>query len=372
MAARSIASLSISFGLVSIPIKLYSATETSSAIQFRLLGSDGSRLRQQYVSDGTATPPQGQVTAAVVSMPARFRPQLVGNGQAAEGPAASISPLQASEPIMSAPMAPTPAMARIDEDIVSSSIAAQPKLVERSEMLKGYEFEKGKFVTFTSDELKALQEGARETIDIVSFIPERSVDPIYFDKAYYLVPDKRGNKPYSLLLEAMRTTNRCALAKWAFKSKEYVVQIRPTEGGLVLQQMLYAEEVRSIADLGIDLVVISDAELKLAQQLIQQISADSYEPRLFVDEEKKRILSAVDRKIAGRQVIAPEHNSQPLAGQVIDLIAALRASLSKPPAPPPLVAGNVGAQENKPRQPARRSSKSDDAAAKGRSRKAAS
>ena len=93
-------------------------------------------------------------------------------------------------------------------------------------MVKGYEFEKGKFVLFTTDELKALEEGARQTIDIVAFVPQETIDPIYYDKAYFLAPDKRGNKPYSLLHEAMRTSGRCALAKWAWRSKQYVVQVR--------------------------------------------------------------------------------------------------------------------------------------------------
>src|SRR3954451_3309350 len=123
-------------------------------------------------------------------------------------------------------------------------------------MVKGYEFEKDRFVVFEPDELKALQESPSHTIDIVAFIPERAVDPLYYDKAYFLAPDKRGAKPYSLLLRAMRDTGRCALAKWAFRAKEYVVQIRSAQGGLVLQQLLYAEEVRSLADLQIETVPV--------------------------------------------------------------------------------------------------------------------
>lgn len=345
MTARSIASLSISFGLVSMPVKLYSATETSSAIQFKLLGRDGSRVRQQYVSDGPAPSTQGFQPDEPAQPPqgTTFRPQLVSKDAdslelAVEPPRTSkATPERAFQPPDAAPAVPS---------------ATGPQVVERSTMVKGYEFERGKFVTFTADELKALQEGARETIDIVSFIPERSVDPIYFDKAYYLAPDKRGGKPYSLLLEAMKTTGRCALAKWAFRSKEYVVQIRPTDGGMVLQQLLYDEEVRSIADLDIDLVIIGQAELKLAQQLIQQISADGYEPGLFVDEEKKRILAAVEGKIAGQQVLAPTQASEPSGGQVIDLMTALRASLGKQ-SPVPLVpvyqeAATPDVEERKP------------------------
>ena len=175
--------------------------------------------------------------------------------------------------------------------------------------------------------MKALQESARQTIDIVSFIPADAVDPIYYDKAYYLAPDKRGAKPYSLLLRAMRKTGRSALAKWAFRSKEYVVQIRAAEGGMVLQQLLYAEEVRSLADLNIEEVAVSDSELKLAGQLIEQIAAESYNAAEFVDEEKLRILAAVEKKIAGKQIVAPERAPVSAGAQIVDLVAALRASL---------------------------------------------
>ena len=260
MAARSIASLTLSFGLVSIPVKLYSATESSASIKFNLLAKDGSRLKQQYVSE---------------------KDQAV---------------------------------------------------VQRADMVKGYEFEKDKFVLFSADELKALEESSTHAIEIVAFIPEKAVDPIYYDKAYLLAPDKRGGKPYALLMEAMRKSGRCALAKWAWKSKQYVVQVRPVEDGLVLQQLLYADEVRSLKDLNIEPVTVTPSELQLALQLIEQISEDSYEPEQYVDEEKQRILAAIDEKIAGKQVIASARHEEPSSAQVIDLMDALRASLGKKPA----------------------------------------
>lgn len=258
MAARSIASLTLSFGLVNVPVRLYSATESSSTVKFNLLAADGSRLKQQYVSE------------------------------------------------------------------------KDQKVVQRAEMVKGYEFEKDRFVLFTADELKALDEGASShAIEIVAFIPQKAVDPIYYDKAYLLAPDKRGAKPYALLAEAMRESGRCALAKWAWKSKQYVVQIRPAEDGLILQQLLYADEVRSLKDLDIEKVDVTKAELQLALQLIDQISKDAYEPAEFEDAEKKRILAAIDAKIAGNKVVASAHDEQPSSGQVIDLMEALRASLGK-------------------------------------------
>ncbi|KWT70838.1 MULTISPECIES: Ku protein [unclassified Variovorax] len=261
MAARSIASLSLSFGLVSIPVKLYSATESSETIRFNMLAKDGSRVKQQYVSE---------------------------------------------------------------KDMKT--------VVPRSEMVKGYEFEKDQFVLFQPEELKALEEGTSHVIEIVSFIPEKEVDPIYYDKAYFLAPDKRGAKPYSLLRAAMRESGRCALAKWAWKGKQYVVQVRAAEDGLVLQQLLYANEVRSLADLDIENVQPTPAELKLALQLIDQISEDTYDPTMFEDEEKKRILAAIDAKIAGKEVVASAHTDEQAGAQVIDLTEALMASLKRKPA----------------------------------------
>lgn len=284
MAARSIASLTLSFGLVSIPVKLYSATESAASVRFNLLAKDGSRLKQQYVSE------------------------------------------------------------------------KDQSVVQRADMVKGYEFEKDRFVLFSAEELKALEEASTHAIEIVAFIPEKAVDPIYYDKAYLLAPDKRGGKPYALLMEAMRKSGRCALAKWAWKAKQYVVQVRAVEDGLVLQQLLYADEVRSLKDLNIEPVTVTAPELQLALQLIDQISEDGYDPTQYVDEEKQRILAAIDEKIAGKQVVASAHNEEPGSAQVIDLMDALRASLGKRPA-----AAKAEPAEAKERKGAKRAAKAEPA-----------
>ena len=256
MAARSIASLSLSFGLVSIPVKLYAATESSSDVRFHLLAPDGSRVKQQYVSEKTGD------------------------------------------------------------------------VVERSAMNKGYEFERDKFVAFTGDELKELEDGASHVVEIMAFIPAKAVNPVFYDKAYYIAPDKRGGKPYSLLQQALAESGRCALAKWAFRGRTRIVQVRPEEGGLVFQQLLYANEVRSLSDLHIEPVQVSESELKLALQIIEQGTEDNYDPTAYEDEEKKRILAAIDEKIEGKQVVTHEPTEATGAGgQVIDLMDALRASL---------------------------------------------
>ncbi len=276
-AARSIASLTLSFGLVSIPVRLYSATESDSSLRFNLLAPDGSRLKQQYVSEKTQ------------------------------------------------------------------------QVVPRSEMVKGYEFEKDRFVLFTPEELKQLEETSSHVVEIVAFIPEKSVDPLYYDKAYLLAPDKRGGKPYALLMEAMRRSERCALAKWAWKAKQYVVQVRAADGGLVLQQLRYADEVRSLHDLDIEQVAVAPGELQLALQLIEQIAEDGYAPERYEDEEKKRVLAAIDEKIGGKEVVVSTRAEEAPApgGQVIDLMEALKASLgkkaAKPAAPAPAAARRAAA-----------------------------
>src|SRR5215510_7160097 len=180
MAARSIATLTISFGIVSIPVKLYSATEASRAISFNMLHKAcGSRLKQQYIC------------------------------------------------------------------------AKEEVIVPREETVKGYEFAKDQYVMFTPEELKTLEETGTHTAEISEFVPIESIDPIYFDKAYYLAPDKGGAKPYALFARALRDTGRCALGRWAARGKQYIVMIRPVEDGLVMQQLLYADEVRSIKDINI-------------------------------------------------------------------------------------------------------------------------
>jgi len=257
MAARSIASLTVSFGLVSIPVKLYSATEASRAISFNLLHKGcGSRLKQQYLC--------------------------------------------------------------VKEEVV----------VPREDMVKGYEFAKDQYVMFTPDELKALEEAGTHTADITQFVPIESIDPVYFDKAYYLAPDKGGAKPYALLAQALRESKRCALGRWAARGKQYIVMIRPIEEGLVMQQLLYADEVRRLSEIEIPKTEVKEAELKLAQQLIEQQASDTFDPATYKDEVRERVEAAVQKKVEGQEITLAE--GVPEGGaQVIDLMAALRASLDK-------------------------------------------
>jgi DNA end-binding protein Ku len=256
MAARSIASLTVSFGLVSIPVRLYSATESSKAISFNMLHKGcGSRLKQQYLC--------------------------------------------------------------LKEEIP----------VAREDIVKGYEFAKDQYVVFSPEELKALEEAGTHMAEITEFVPLESVDPVYFDKAYYLAPDKGGAKPYALLAKALRESERCALGRWAARGKQYIVMIRAVEDGLVMQQLLYSDEVRSMKEIEIPATEVKDAELKLAKQLIDAQTAESFDPAQYKDEVRARVEAAIAKKVEGQEITMTE--APEVGAQVIDLMEALRASLEK-------------------------------------------
>lgn len=256
MAARSIGSATISFGLVSIPIRLYVATH-SERLSFNMLHDVcGTRIKQQL-----------------------FCPHC-------------------------------------------------ERVVERGEIVKGFEFEKGRYVTFTNDELEALEAESSHAIDITEFVPLASVDPIYYEDAHYLGPDKGAEKAYHLLAEAMQETQKVALAQLTSHGKEQLVLVRPYREGLVLHSMHYADEVRKFEDVetGGDVKVRAN-EVELARKLIEQLSEREFHPEKYEDTYRDRVRAAVDQKVAGEQVTFAEA-PQPRA-QVIDLMQALKESLAQ-------------------------------------------
>jgi DNA end-binding protein Ku len=199
-------------------------------------------------------------------------------------------------------------------------------VVPREQMVKGYEFAKDQYVVFTPEELKGLEERSSPTIDITEFVPLEQVDPVYFEKPYFVAPEKGGEKAYHLLAEVMRETKRSALARYAARGKQYLVMIRPTNDGLVMQELRYADEVRTWKDVPMpDRPVVREPELKLAQQLVDQISSETFEPTKYEDEVKKRVLADIDRKVQGHQIEETAPEAAP--AQVIDLMEALKASL---------------------------------------------
>jgi DNA end-binding protein Ku len=216
--------------------------------------------------------------------------------------------------------------ARVKQQLVCSK---DGELVERDHVVKGYEFEKGQYVVFSPAELKALDEQANQVIEITEFVPLAKIDPVYFEKGYYLSPGKGGDKAYRLLSTAMTHTGRCGLAKYAARGKQYLVVVRPVtghEGGLMMQQLSYADEVRSFRDVDVPEGQVNDAELKLAIMLTDQIASDEFHPENYKDEVKERVEGLIQKKIAGQEISETEAPAPKT--QVIDLMEALKASLA--------------------------------------------
>ncbi|HRK48697.1 MAG TPA: Ku protein [Nocardioides sp.] len=254
MPARAIGTATISFGLVSIPVKLYTTSESGSDISFNMLhDACGSRLKQQYIcsKDG--------------------------------------------------------------------------EVVDREHTIKGYEFSKGQYVTFTADELKTLDAVATNSIELTEFVPVKAVDPLLFEKSYYIGPDKGGERAYKLLSEAMVQSGLMGIASYSARGKQYVVAVRPFQNGLIVHQLRYKDEVKDWAEVPIpDLPELKPTELALAQQLIAQITHETFDPAKYEDEVKKRMLELIQAKVDGQEITAAPEAPQ---GKIIDLMEALKASL---------------------------------------------
>jgi len=263
MAARASGSGTISFGLVSIPFKLYTATSAQSVSFNQLHKKCGSRVKQQLICP-------------------------------------------------------------VDNEVI-----------QRTDIVKGYEYQKEKYVQFSDEELKSLEAERTDRIDIVEFVPADSVDFIFIEKTIYIGPDKGGDRAYKLLSDAMTRMDRVAVGRFGVRGKEQLVLIRPYQGGLVVHHVYYADEVRNFDD--VDRpgeIEFRAVEADLADKLIEQLSTDRFQPEKYHDEYRDRVLAAVDQKAAGQELtIAPE---APQA-QIIDLFEALKMSLGKvsPPAAKP-------------------------------------
>lgn len=260
MAARSVGSGTISFGLVSIPIKLYTATSAQSVGFNFLHGKCGGRVKMQY-------------------------------------------------------MCPT------DNEVV-----------ERKDLIRGYEVAKDKYVTFSDDELKKLEGERSDRLDIVEFVPADSVDFTYIESTVFLGPGKGGDRAYALLSDAMERTGRVAIGRYGARGKEQLVMLRPYKSGLVMHQVYYADEVRSMDDVEYSTnVPFKPVEQELADKLIEQLSTEKFSPEKYHDEYRDRVRAAVEQKAAGIEVTAPAEAPQ---AQIIDLFEALKRSLQdKAPLP---------------------------------------
>jgi DNA end-binding protein Ku len=253
MAARASGSGTISFGLVSIPFKLYTATSSQSVGFNQLHKKCGSRLKQQLICP-------------------------------------------------------------VDNEIV-----------QRTDIIKGYEYQKDKYVQFSDEELKKLEAERTDRIDIVEFVPAETVDFIYIEKTYYIGPDKGGDRAYKLLSDAMTRMDRIAVGRQGTRGKEQLVLIRPYQGGLVVHHVYYADEVRSFEEVDRPAEVeFKPVEADLADKLIEQLSTEGFKPEQYHDEYRDRVLAAVDQKAAGQEISAAPEAPQ---AQIIDLFEALKRSL---------------------------------------------
>lgn len=206
--------------------------------------------------------------------------------------------------------------------------AKDERTIDRSEVVKGYEFSKGQYVLFNDEELKSLEEKSTQQIEITEFVKSDQIDPIYFAKPYYLAPDKGAARAYALLARALEETGRWAVAKYAARGKGYLVVLRPLGKGLVMQQLYYPNEIRAIDELDLGDTEVKDNELKMAIQLAEMSASESFHPELYRDEVQERIREQIQRKIEGEE-IAMNEVEEPRA-QVIDLMEALRKSLGAP------------------------------------------
>jgi DNA end-binding protein Ku len=261
MPPHAIGSGAISFGLVTIPVKMYTAT-SPAGVSFNMLHAKcGSRLRQQMFC-----------------------------------PVCNV-------------------------------------VVERADTVRGYEFAKDQYVRVADPELKSLEGDASRMIDIAEFVPLEKVDPIYFERTYYLGPDKGGEKAYRLLADAMAKSGRVALAKFVMRGKESLVLIRSARDGLMLHTMYFADEVRDFGEIDKgQSAKIRGGEMELAQQLIDGLTNDEFKPEQYEDDYRQRVLDLINRKVAGQEVTVAE--PAPPRAQVVDLMEALKESLAKrkPPA----------------------------------------
>jgi DNA end-binding protein Ku len=259
MPARSISTATISFGLVTVPVELYSTGESSASISFNMLHKEcHTKLKQQYVCP------------------------------------------------------------------------KDNKVVERDDIVKGREFEKGKYVVFSPEELKALDEKSTNSIDITEFVPLAAVDRLYLDRAYYLGPGKGGARAYRLLAEALNKTGRAALGQYAARGRQHLVLIRPRGDVLVMEQLYYSDELRNHMDVPIEEGDVKPQELNLAVQIIQQQVNDEFHPENYHDTVRDRIKAEIEKKVAGQDITAAEPEA-PKGTRVLDLMEALKASLAKAP-----------------------------------------
>ncbi len=216
----------------------------------------------------------------------------------------------------------------IRQQLFSPARGEDGETISRDETVKGYEVAQGSYVVISDEELDSVAVERRRTIDIVAFVDQSEVDPVYFDRTYYIAPQETAEKPYALLLEAMRSTGKVALGKIVLSSREHLALLRPAGDALVIELLFYPEDVRSKADIEetVEGVKVTKPELEMAKQLVDSLT-QPFEAEQFSNEHKAELMALIEKKVAGEEIaIAPE---APEPAAVPDLMAALKASLDQ-------------------------------------------
>jgi DNA end-binding protein Ku len=200
------------------------------------------------------------------------------------------------------------------------------RVIERSEVVKGYEFRKGEYVVMEPEEIKKIEPKTAKAMEILEFVKQDEIDPIYFESSYYLAPDEAGKKPYALLTRALEETGYVAIAKLAMHNREYTVFLRPYKGGMMLHTMYYQNEIREMPNFGEDHAKLKDAEVKVAHQLITALAAE-WDPAKYYDTFEENVKKLIKAHMEGKKVVAIDKPRK--AAVPVDLMAALKQSLAQ-------------------------------------------
>src|SRR5437762_6606128 len=200
------------------------------------------------------------------------------------------------------------------------------RVVDRSEIVKGYEFRKGEYVVIEPEEIKKIEPQTAKTMEILEFVKSSEVDPVFFESSYYMMPEEAGRRPYALLTKALEESEYVAIAKLTMHNREYTVFLRPHEGGMMLHTMYYAEEVKKVEGFGPPDVEIKDSELKVAHQLIEALAGD-WDPEKYHDSFQDNLKKLIETKLEGGTVVEVEKPKK--LAPVVDLMAALKQSLAE-------------------------------------------
>ena len=201
---------------------------------------------------------------------------------------------------------------------------SEDKPIPRSEIVKGYEYEKDRYVVIEDEEIKKVAPPSAKVMEILEFVKSDEVDPIYLETSYYMAPDEAGEKPYALLFEALKGAGRVGVAKIAMHNREHIVILRPGKNGVLMHTMYFSHEIRQVDEFRTDTSLVKEKELALATNLIEALAAD-FEPQKYTDTYRDNLLKMIEAKKAGEEIVA---TPEPQQAKVVDIMEALKASLA--------------------------------------------